>query len=199
MMSRSTKKILIYGSQEFGKVIRNLAGKCGYEFAGYIDDYHSGGEIIGCFEEVKHQFSPEEIFIAVAVGYNNLRARWDVYEKVKGSGYHLPKLIHPLSYVDDCQKVGEGSFIMAMAAVDFNAKIGDMVVVWPGTVVNHDSIIRSNTFLSPNSTVCGFVVVGRNCFVGAGSVIVDHLNVPDNTFIKAGSLYSPKSMRPIQL
>ncbi len=187
------KKVLVYGSQEFGVVIKALVTRCGYEFVGFIDDYNSGEEVLGGFDQVSRRYPPASYELAIAVGYNNLLARWKVFQKVKQHGYVLPRLVHPQAYVHDLDKVGEGSVVMAGAVVDVNARLGPLTVVWPSVVVNHDSGIAANTFLSPNSTVCGFVTIGEHCFVGAGTTIVDHVNVPTESFLKAGSLYTSKS------
>lgn len=187
------KKVLVFGSQEFGGVIKALVAQCGYEFAGFIDDYNSGEEVLGGFDEVSRRYPPATHDLAIAVGYNNLLARWEVFQKVRRSGYVLPRLVHPQAYVHDLENVGEGSFVMAGAVVDVNARLGPLTVVWPGVVVNHDSGVAANTFLSPNCTVCGFVTIGEHCFVGAGTTIVDHVNVPRKSFLKAGSLYTAKS------
>lgn len=184
------KKVLVYGSLEFGQVVRNLVKECGHEFVGYVDDSNSGDCVLGRFVDVMGQFPPGEYEVAVAVGYKSLEARWSVFEKVKSAGYRVPSLIHPRAYVHDAGKIAEGGIIMAGAIVDVNVTFAPLVVAWPGVVVNHDSNISANTFLSPNATVCGCVNVGSNCFVGAGVVVVDHVRVPNNSFIKAGSVFA---------
>lgn len=181
--------LLVYGSLEFGRVVRDLARQCGHTFAGYVDDVHHGGEVLGNFEEVARRFPPERFEWALAIGYRDLAARWTAFQRVKARGYRLPPLVHPRAYVHDPGRLGEGCFVMASAVVDLQASLGALVVVWPGAVVNHDSVVGENCFLSPNATVCGCVTIGRQVFVGAGATIVDHVDVPAGTFVKAGSLY----------
>jgi len=181
-------QLLVYGSQEFGHVVKNLVLDCGYEFAGFIDDYAMGENILGSYDYVTKMFSPDVFGIVIAIGYKDLMARWHIYQKVLADGYSTPSLIHPRAYVSRSSVVGQGAIVMAGVVVDA-AKVSDLVVLWPGVIVNHDSVIGTNTFLSPNSTVCGFVCVGQSCFVGAAVVIVDHRTVSDFTFIKAGSVY----------
>jgi len=187
------KKTLVYGSLEFGRVIKDLVQQCGREFAGYIDDFNAGEEVLGGFDRVRSLCTPAFHDVVIAVGYNNLQARWDVYEKVRAAGYRVPPLVHPRAYVRDAELVGEGALVMAGAIVDVNARLGALVVVWPGVVVNHDSSVAANSFLSPNCTVCGCVEVGAHTFVGAGAVIVDHVVVPAGSFVKAGALYTARA------
>ncbi|OGL46802.1 MAG: hypothetical protein A2W05_05365 [Candidatus Schekmanbacteria bacterium RBG_16_38_10] len=184
------KKLLIYGSKEYARVVKDLAITCNLEFAGYIDDYSTGPEIVGDYEYVVNNFLPSSYDIVIAIGYNDLNARWSVYRKVLKDGYSVPVIIHPNAYVRDRSKIRQGSIIMAGAIVDVNVELGELCVLWPGVVVNHDSIIGPNTFLSPNCTVCGCVKISGNSFIGAGSVIVDHVIVPPESFVKAGEVFT---------
>lgn len=186
------KKVLVYGSKEFGQVIKDLIIDCGHEFCGFIDDYSKGDEIIGDFEYVKANYSKDTYNIVIAVGYNNLKARWLVYENVCCSDYNTLTLIHPKAYVRDKTNLGSGSIVMAGVIIDTRVKIKQLNVFWPGVVINHNSIIESNNFFSPNTTVCGCCKIGNNCFIGAGSVIADHNTVNDDSFIKANTVYYNK-------
>lgn len=186
--------LLVYGSLEFGRVVRDLALQCGHAFAGYVDDVHRGAEVLGPFDDVARRYPPDQFALALAIGYRDLDARWTVFQRVKARGYRLPPLVHPRAYVHDPGRLDEGCFVMAGAVVDLAASLGALVVAWPGVVVNHDSVVGENCFLSPNATVCGCVTIGRQVFVGAGATIVDHVEVPAGTFVKAGSLYrGPRS------
>jgi sugar O-acyltransferase (sialic acid O-acetyltransferase NeuD family) len=183
------RNLLIYGSKDFGRIVKQIAIDIGYQFKGFIDDYYTGKDVLGDFKSIRDKFSPDEYEIAIAIGYNNLKARWSVYEKVISSGYKVATLIHPKAYVCSTASVAEGAIIMNNAVIDMRTVLEELVVVWPGAIVNHDSIIGKNTFVSPNATICGFVNVGGHSFIGAGSVIVDHRNVPENSFIKAGEIF----------
>jgi sugar O-acyltransferase (sialic acid O-acetyltransferase NeuD family) len=184
------KKILVYGSREFGQVVRDLAFQCGYAFAGFIDDLNRGDGILGAWSEVARSHAPASHAVAVAVGYRHLRERRALYERVRSGGYATPALIHPRAYVREPAAVGEGAFIMAGAVVDVGASVGAFAVVWPGVTINHHSRVGANTFVSPNAAVCGYSSVGEDCFIGAGATIVDHQSVPAGSFVKAGSVYA---------
>lgn len=182
-------KLLVYGSSGFGAVVRCLADDCGHEFAGFIDDVHTGPNVLGPFDVVRRSHPPGAFHVVNAVGYKSLAARRAVSARVREAGYALPALIHPRSYVASSAVVGSGAFIMAMAAIDCRVEIGEDVVVWPSTSVNHDSRVGANTFLSPAAVICGDCHVGEDCFVGAGAVIVSHARVPDGSFVKALTRY----------
>ncbi len=183
------KKILIYGSKEFGKVMKGLVEYLGYPFQGYIDDIYQGEEIVGTFEYVKKKIPANEYAIVIAVGYRDLSARWVIYREVRKNSYEVPTLIHDKAYVHDKKKIGQGTIIMAGAVIDYNAVVGELVTVWPGVVVNHDCNIGNNIFLSPNATICGGARIGEDSFIGAGSIIIEHNDIPPKSFIKAGQTY----------
>ena len=190
MSRRAPKKILVYGSREFGEVVRDLAIQCGYTFAGFIDDVNRGDGILGAWSEVARGHSPRSHAVAMAVGYRHLRERRALYGRAVSEGYATPALVHPRAYVRDPAAIGQGAFIMAGAVVDVGARVGDFAVVWPGATVNHHSLVGANTFVSPNATICGHSTVGEDCFIGAGATIVDHQSVPAGSFVKAGSVYA---------
>jgi sugar O-acyltransferase (sialic acid O-acetyltransferase NeuD family) len=184
-------RILVYGSSDFGRVLRDLAGDCGHEFAGFIDDLHPGNDgVIGNFEAASRSHAPSQHAIAIAVGYKHLEARRALIARVRGAGYALPALVHPEAYVHRSVAVGAGAVVMARAIADRGATLGEGCVLWPGANVSHDASVGGNTFLSPGAIVCGFAKVGGDCFVGAGAVIADHRAVPDGAFVKAGSVFA---------
>lgn len=183
----------MYGSRDFGKVIRDLSEHCGHQFVGYIDDVHEGDEVVGDYAAAKRLHPPGSVGVAIAIGYGHLEARWRIYQQAVADGYSVPTLIHDRAYVHDPGSIGRGAVIMAGALVDVSARLGELAVLWPGAVINHDSVVGANTFVSPNATVCGFAVVGESCFIGAGAVIVDHCSVPAKTFVKAGRVFADRA------
>lgn len=183
-------QLLLYGSRDFARTVAELVRHCGHETAGMIDDYNAGPGIVGTLAEVAKRYPPTEYGIALAIGYNDLPARWATWQHVKDLGYPTPALIHPRAYVADTARVYEGTIIMAGALVDVRAEVGPAAVVWPGACVSHDARIGANSFISPNATVCGFAQVGAHSFIGAGAVIVDRGVVPEGSFIKMLTAYT---------
>ena len=182
-------KILVYGSRQFGGVIRCLVEDCGHQFAGFIDDMHEGEDVLGPFAQTRLTHPPSEYRCVNAVGYADLTARRSVTARIHEAGYTMPILVHPRAYVAATSSIGPGSYVMAGALVDCRVTVGEAVVIWPGTCVSHDCHIGANTFLSPNCTICGDCRVGSDCFIGAGAVIVSHVVVPAGSRIKALERY----------
>lgn len=187
------ENVIIYGSKDFAHTLKNLVNICGHKFIGFIDDYEPKREsVLGTFQEVRERYSNKEYKIVNGIGYNSLKARWDIHLNVKNYGYETINLIHPKTIIDRSSVIGNGNIIMAGTIIEMNTLLNDLIVLWPGVVINHDCQIGNNSFFSPNSNVCGFSKVEDNCFIGASAVVVNNTVVPENSFIKAGSVYSKK-------
>jgi sugar O-acyltransferase (sialic acid O-acetyltransferase NeuD family) len=184
------KPVLVYGGGEFGQVVRELVIDCGRSFAGFVDDWVKGPEIVGDSKSVFARSSAEDFEIAMAIGYRHLAARLEVFQKLTAVGYRFVSLVHPAAYVSSSARIGSGVQVMARAIVDRAAAVRDLVVLWPGANVSHDCEVGRNTFISPGAVLCGRVRLGHSCFVGAGAVITDGVAVPERTSIKAATRYS---------
>ena len=185
--------ILIYGSREFAANTKEIAAECGHKVAGFIDDFNAGENILGTFSEVQVSYGPADYSIAIAIGSDDLAARWAVYDKVLKAGYQCPPLIHPASYVDRTASVSNGAIIFPGCVVGYRSTIDELAVLNHAAVVSHDCNVGQNVFVCPNASICGFSKVGRDSFVGAGVVVVGPVTVAAGSFIKAGSVFSRSS------
>jgi len=187
--------LLVYGSGIFGRLVRDNLIMSGHHFAGYIDDYRKGDDIVGGYDIFRAGYPAEEYGVVIGIGYKHFEERQGIFNKLKESGYSMPAIIHPASYVADPDTVHDGAIIMAGAIVDIKATIGELTVLWPGACVNHDTTIGCNCFISPNATVCGSVSIGDSVFLGAGATVADHVEIGDNVFIKAGEVVGMESIQ----
>ncbi len=193
-MTSATPRVLIYGSGEYAQMLRLHLPQYGQGFAGFIDDFSSGPEVIGTLLDASAR-SPGERLV-LGIGYRSLSAREACAQRALDLGLEFATLIHPKALVADVACVGQGAVVMAGAYVDASARLGPFGVMWPNSVLSHDSVVGSHSFLSPSATVCGFVSVGARCFIGANAVLVDHQTVAGDQFIKAGVVLAQRNPRP---
>lgn len=186
-------KLLIYGASDFAHTVVELAQSCGHEVVGLIDDFSQKPGVLGTLAQITSSHPPSAYGLAMAIGYNDLNARWAAWRRIQATGYATPALVHPRAYVAKSASVGLGCLVMAGAVIDVRARIDDAVVVWPAACINHDAQVGTNCFLSPNSTLCGFVQLGANSFVGAGAAVVERSNVPPGSFIKMLSIFPQRT------
>lgn len=191
--------VIVYGSQLFGRLVRELLPATGHRFIGFVDDVHGGDDVLGDWEEVVRRFAPGDCGLAIAIGHRSLTARRRICEKVRNAGFDLPALVHPSCEIAPTARIGSGCIVQARAIVDTRAEIEEYSVLFPGVNVSHDSKIGSNVYVSPGAIVCGASHVGSDSFIGAGSVIADHVSLPPSSFVKAGEVFSSRSIvRPLE-
>ena len=188
-------RLIVYGAGDFGQVVKPLAQECGFDVIGFIDDWHSGVDILGPSAGLPERFPPSGYQIAFAIGYRYMDARWRAFERLSRLGYEIPALVHPKAVVAVTATIDDGTFVMAGSIVDTRTHLGQLSVVWPGAIINHDAIIGGNTFLSPGCIVCGHSEIGAGSFIGAGAVVVDHVRVPPGAFIKAATRYAKRELK----
>lgn len=187
------KPLLIIGASSFGRLIQVLAEECGREVEGFIDDFHSGKEIVGDRSKLGSRYTPDRFDLVLAVGYRHMAARLEIMAAHARQGFDFPALVHPQARVSRKAEIGAGCLVMAGANIDAFVQVESLCVLWPEAVVSHDTVVGTNCFLSPGAVLCGFVNVGASTFIGAGSVVVDGTTIPPGSFIKAGIRHSTKA------
>jgi hypothetical protein len=83
------KAVLVYGSSTFGRVVRALVNDCGRKFAGFIDDWSSGGDVIGDINTLLSGSLGADFDLAMAIGYRHLDARLALYRRLRAAGHHF--------------------------------------------------------------------------------------------------------------
>lgn len=196
-------KLFIYGASDFGIQTYKLIKyhyHSEYDFQGFIDDSLTkdievidgfkvlgGGEFLENYSKYEsHEKLKTALFIAV--GYNNLSIRYNIYLKCKELGFIFPNFIHPASHVEKDLIKGEGNFILSGAVIDQSVVIGDINFIDIGCIIGHNSFISNNNYISAGTVIAGFVTIGDSNFFGIQSAITDKLKIGSNNFINAGSL-----------
>ena len=182
-------KILIYGSRILARLARDiLETDANLEFAGYINDWEGGEDIVGGLAEVLARPDLTGLPICPAIGYTDLAARWKAIEAFCEAGFPLYTLRHPCAFVKPSAEVSPGAILMPQTAVDRSARLGRGVVMWPGAVVNHECQVGDNVFLSSQCVLAGRSQVGSHSFLGVGATILDGVKVGSSCFVGAGVL-----------
>lgn len=182
---------LIYGSGTFAETVADLITDCGGTPLGCMNDFSAAGAAglacLGSFEAVTSRWNGPRPAIALGIGYKDLDARWNAWQRMKATGWPTPALVHPQAYVARSARIEAGAMVMARAIVDRAVSIAECCVLWPGACLNHNVEMAENCFVSPGAVVCGHVRIGAHTFVGAGSLIADRSTIPARSFLKMGS------------
>jgi sugar O-acyltransferase (sialic acid O-acetyltransferase NeuD family) len=188
------KKLAIIGSKDLAIQIAGLASSCGYEVVGFFDDFkeegwHDNQRILGKIENAANLFS-SSVFdeLILAVGYQNMPFRKQIFESLKLQNIPFATLIHPSCIIDESVKISAGSVVYAGCILDQRVEIGENVLLNLACVIAHDTKVDSHSFLAPAIKIAGFCKVDQSCFLGIGSVLIDNIHVTANCYIGGGSV-----------
>ncbi len=180
------ERLVIIGAGGHGKVIADIAVKCGYQNICFVDDKACGScmdfPIVGGCDAVPSLHDGRTGFV-IAVGSN--AARQCIAQK-----YDLPwaTLIHPSAQIGCRVSVGHGTVVMANAVINPCTAIGAHCIVNSGAVVEHDNILRDFVHISPRAALAGTVTVGALTHIGIGALVKNNVNITEGCVIGAGAV-----------
>ncbi|WDQ15650.1 acetyltransferase [Rhodopirellula sp. P2] len=188
-------KLAIIGAGDLGKTLLKLLSDIPtYNFAGFLDDTLAqengkGKNVLGAIDDAK-RLQNEGAFDAaiLAIGYNHMVARQQIFEDMSRSGIRLAKLIHPTACIANDSRIEHGSVIFPGCTIDVGARIGRNTVINAGAVVSHDTSIGSHCFIGPGSVFAGFAHTGERCRFGVGCIIHDNIRISDDCQVASASL-----------
>ena len=177
-MELMNRNLLILGAGGHGRVVKETAEAMGcFHKIDFLDD--SSELAIGKCKDFK-QYLGEYANAFVAFGNNELRYEWTV--KLTEAGYKLTTLIHPTAYVSPSASVGEGSIVVAKAAVNANVIVDKGCIISLGALVDHDSYIGECAHINTGVVVKAGSRVERLKKVYAGMVYSGEKKVEEYSF-----------------
>ncbi|MHC1714455.1 MAG: acetyltransferase [Acidaminococcaceae bacterium] len=180
------KQVVIIGASGHGKVVADIVEKSGNIVRGFLDDNASGDifgyNILGQVCDY-NKYASEYEFV-IAIGNNSVRE--NIANKL--NQVKLFTAIHPTASIAKDVIIGEGTVIMANAAINSSSKIGCNCIINTGAIVEHDNYIADYVHLSPNVALGGTVNVGKSTHIGIGAAVKNNITITDNCIIGAGSV-----------
>ena len=174
----------IIGASGHGKVIIDLLNSRMLEIHEILDDNPA---ITGIYNyPVVHEFTPEVLKhkTIVAIGDNLTRKR--VVDNFSGNFFR--GIGHATAVVDHTVELGEGTVIMANAAVNADTTIGSHCILNTGCVVEHDCLLENYVHISPGAVLAGGVLVGEGSHVGIGALVIPGKKIGKWSTIGAGAV-----------
>lgn len=176
-------RLVIIGASGHGKVIADIAVKCGYKDIVFLDDNEkvkkcAGFPVIGKVSDAV-TMNDDKI---VAIGNAEIR------EIIQSKLSNLVTLIHPNAVVSRRVEIGEGTVIMAGAVINSDVIIGKGCIINTGASVDHDCKIGDFVHVSVGAHVAGTASIGRNTWVGAGATVSNNVSICDHCMIGAGAV-----------
>ena len=176
-------RLVIIGASGHGKVIADIAVKCGYQDIVFLDDNEKVKECAGfpVIGKVSDAVTMNDDKI-VAIGNAEIR------EIIQSKLSNLVTLIHPNAVVSRRVEIGEGTVIMAGAVINSDVIIGKGCIINTGASVDHDCKIGDFVHVSVGAHVAGTASIGRNTWVGAGATVSNNVSICDHCMIGAGAV-----------
>lgn len=175
-------RLVIIGASGHGKVIADIALKCGYEDIVFLDDDKSIKECAG-FPVVGPTEQATKIDGDKIVAIGNVDIRQKIQNKIKSI-----TLIHPDAVISRRVEIGEGTVVMAGAVINSDVKIGKGCIINTCASVDHDCNIGSFVHISVGAHVAGTCYIGNMTWIGTGATIINNVNICDNCVIGAGAV-----------
>ena len=178
-------KVIILGAGGHAKVIADIVIKSGDCLVGFLDDNPDlpqkimGFPNLGCISNIT-KFD-NDIQYVIGIGDNEIRKKMS--QKFSVSWYTA---IHPKATIAFDVKIGEGSVVMANAAINISSIIGKHCIINTGSVIEHDNYIGDYVHISPNATLSGTVSVGDMTHIGVGATISNNISICNNVILGAG-------------
>lgn len=182
------KRLVIVGASGHGKVVADIANKCGYDKIVFLDDDSSkeecnGYPVVGNFKDI-NRFCDFDIL--VAIGDADIRQKVQI--DIISNGLNIPSLIHPNAIVASDVQIGKGTVIMAGAIINSGSKIGNGCIINTGSTIDHDNIISDYVHVSVGSHIAGSVFIGKKTWIGAGAIVINNIKICENCIIGAGAV-----------
>jgi len=199
MSDAQEKPIVFWGAAGQAKVLWDCLRPQGYRLVALFDNnadlrtpfnavplYHGESGFSQWLSSAKA--SEHEIYCLVAIGGSRGRERLQIQRYLTGHGLLPMVAIHLRATVAEGVSVGDGSQILAHAAVGASARMGEACIVNTGAIVEHECKIGDGVHLAPGSILAGEITVDAFTMIGAGAVVLPRLHIGRNVVVGAGSV-----------
>jgi sugar O-acyltransferase (sialic acid O-acetyltransferase NeuD family) len=187
------KSLIIIGAGGHAKVVAEAARLAGWSVLGFVDeindvsgqrDFFGANLWANTAAAIAANGEPADWFVAIG---NNV-ARAQKILQMQESGMSLATIIHPTAVVSKHSRVGQASFVAALAHLGPDSVVGDGVIVNTSASVDHDCIVENFAHLSPRCVLGGHAYIGSRAWVGMGAVVRDRARIGADCVVGAASL-----------
>ena len=178
-------RLIIIGASGHGKVVADIAKKCGYTDIVFLDNDETISSCTG-YPVLGPDTMTSELEGDVFIAVGNSAIRKKLMER--DSHRNFPVLIHPDAVIADDVPIGAGTVVMAGSVINPGTRIGKGVIVNTSSSVDHDCSIGDYCHISVGAHLCGTVKVEDCTWIGAGATVSNNINICGECTIGAGAV-----------
>ena len=125
---------------------------------------------------------------AVAIGGSRGQERQSISDLLRDTGFTLPSLIHPTSYVAPSAQISDGCHLLANSMIGSGVRMMRDCIINSSANIDHECMLSRGVHIAPGATLCGCVSVGENTMIGAGACILPRVRIGAHCIVGAGSV-----------
>ena len=185
------KQSVVYGAGGHGRVVADAATAAGFEVKGFLDDFVEVGRTIlewRVLGDLGWLQGKPDVGVALGIGTNDIRQR--VHAALAAQGITPTTVIHPSAVLSPHARLGIGSVVLALAAVNSGAFVGTCAIVNTGAIVEHDVYVGDFAHVASNAALAGGAKIDRLAMLGTGASVLPGKEIGQGAIVGAGAVVS---------
>lgn len=178
------KNLIIIGAGGHGRVVEDIAHRCGYLKTFFLDDITRFKNVIGKSADYVKYIDQSVFFVAIG----NSKVRKKIFNELIENNAQVVSLIDPSAVISKSAEIGEGTVVMPGTVINAGTIIGKGNIVNTCASVDHDCVVGDFSHISVGARLCGTVSVGNAVWIGAGATVINNISICDECMIGAGAV-----------
>jgi sugar O-acyltransferase (sialic acid O-acetyltransferase NeuD family) len=148
----------------------------------------SGYDVIATQDELVN-LSKDFRYAFIAIGQiKNVKLRIDLYESVLNTGFKIPSIISPQSFISRTVQIGEGTIIMNGVILNSGVRIGNNCIINSKALIEHGTQVADHCHISTGAILNGDCIVESKSFVGSGAIVKHGITIKSSSFVNMGNI-----------
>jgi sugar O-acyltransferase (sialic acid O-acetyltransferase NeuD family) len=148
----------------------------------------SGYNVIATQDELVN-LSKDFRYAFIAIGQiKNVKLRIDLYESVLNTGFKIPSIVSPQSFISRTVQIGEGTIIMNGVILNSGVRIGNNCIINSRALIEHGTQVADHCHISTGAILNGDCIVESKSFVGSGAIVKHGITIKTGSFVNMGNV-----------
>ena len=183
------KKIVLIGGGGLSSEVAEVATQNGFSVIGYVDACKTGSSLTYLGEpEVYFASKDKPDFVFPAFGAVDRKGLLMRSLSLKNlSGFTIPSLVSPHSYVSSSVTLGMGVFVSHGVVINPNTSVEDFSIINSGSIIGHNVTVSMCSIISGQVFIGGASNIGANTLIGPGVTIMHSIDIGSEVIVSIGS------------